>query len=483
MKLETKVGAFFIGSIAVLGVLILRTKKIELFNDKPTRVFLTTFDNVAGLNKQGHVMIAGVKVGQVVSIEIDKGRALIVFTVDDKVGVYRNASASLNSIGILGEKFIDLNVGDSDKGELAKNAIIPSKNGIGLDKLMQTVATIGEDVKGITYALNKSIGGEDGRAKLDEIMDNLRGITGEFRALAQENHGAINNTMANAEAITSDLRERLPLLAKQFEKLGQSLNSMIEESRPEMKGVMADVRKLAQSFQGTSDNLKSITDRINRGDGTIGKLLTDEATIQKLNSAVDNVNEMLGGMKKMDLRLDMNGSVWTKRDESQVALGLELAPSKDYWYGLGVSSTPDGKVRDSKRKVTNPDGSVVFLDQRSITTDRTVNFSATFNKRLGQNLVLNAGFIEGSGGAGAELRYFDDRFRMGALAYDFSKRDDKKKPRYRFTTSYQVWKGIYGQAGVQDIANKDYRSFFLGGGIRWRDEDLKKLVGLAGAAK
>jgi phospholipid/cholesterol/gamma-HCH transport system substrate-binding protein len=97
--------------------------------------------------------------------------------------------------------------------------------------------------------------------------------------------------------------------------------------------------------------------------------------------------------------------------------------------------------------------------------------------------VLSAGIVEGKGGGGAEFRTMDDRFRLGALAYDFTKRDGKEKPRYRITSSYQLWKNLYLSAGWQDLANKDLRTFFFGGGIRWKDDDLKKLVGLASAAK
>ena len=42
---------------------------------------------------------------------------------------------------------------------------------------------------------------------------------------------------------------------------------------------------------------------------------------------------------------------------------------------------------------------------------------------------------------------------------------------------------MYAQAGWQDIANPELRTFFVGGGLRWSDEDLKKLVGLAGVGK
>ncbi len=488
MKLESKVGAFFIGSIVILGALILRTEKLELFGRSDERTFRTEFAQVAGLNVQGHIRIAGVKVGTVKEIGIEKGRAVVTFSVEKKFALTKGATASLSSIGILGEKYIELDPGQPTQETLPAGSAIPSKTGVSLDNLMETLGAIGTDVKGITYALNQSIGGENGRQKIDEIVDNIRQLTGEFRAMAQENHAAINNTMANVESITGELKDRLPKIAKQFEDLGKGLNEMVDQSKPEMKGLLTDVRKLAQGFQSTSENIRSITDKLNKGEGTIGKLLTDESTIQKVNAAVDNVNEMLGGLKNMDLRLDLNAASWTSRSDSMIGLGIEFAPRKDYWYSLAVNSSPDGKVSDSTRTVTRIDP-ITGLPTNTIEKVRTINaeqvmtLSAEFMKRIGDYFVVHAGIIDGKGGAGAEVRFLDDRLRFGGLAYDFGKRDDKPNPRYRLTSSYQFWKGLYIKAGMQDLANKEFRSFYVGGGIRWKDDDLKKLVGLASAGK
>ena len=116
--------------------------------------------------------------------------------------------------------------------------------------------------------------------------------------------------------------------------------------------------------------------------------------------------------------------------------------------------------------------------------DQTFTVSAQFAKRLYDHFVLTAGMVEGKGGGGAEYRALDDRFRVGFLGYDFTKTAEKPNPRYRATSSYQFRNTpVYVQAGVQDIANAPLRTFFFGGGIRWSDEDLKKLVGLVGAAK
>jgi phospholipid/cholesterol/gamma-HCH transport system substrate-binding protein len=294
--------------------------------------------------------------------------------------------------------------------------------------------------------------------------------------------------MANVEALSTDLRDRLPKLAQQFETVGKNLNAILEENRPELKGVVGDVRKLAQSFQGTAENLKTLTDRVNHGEGTIGKLLNDETTVKKINEAVDNVNAMLGGFNKMDFRLDMGAAQWSKRGDSMAGLGLEIAPRPDYWYALGFNSTPDGKINQSTQTFTQVDpltGKPVSAPQNVqwITADRTFTVSAQFAKRIGP-AVFSAGIVENQGGGGVELRTLeDDKLRFGLLAYDFTKRDDKPNPRLRFTTSYQFWKGAYIQAGVQDIANKELRTAFFGAGLRWKDDDLKKMVGLAGASK
>jgi phospholipid/cholesterol/gamma-HCH transport system substrate-binding protein len=480
MKLETKVGAFFVGTLAVLAFIVMRAEKLEIGGQKNGSEAITRFRQVAGLNPQGAVRVAGVKVGEVRTIKLESGNARVVFSLPKDLELYGDANVSLASIGILGEKYLELDPGHPEKGLLARGAEIPSKTGVSLDNLMETLADIGKDVKGVTYALNQSIGGEVGRQKLDEIVDNIRVLTAEFRAMAQEDRPVINRTLTNVESITADLKTKLPALANQFEQVGKQLNAMLGENRPELK-------ELVQNFNGTAANLRTLTDKINKGEGTVGKLLNDETTIKKINEAVDNVNSMLGGFKNMDLRLDLGAAQWADRHDSRVSLGIDLAPRQDYWYGLELASTPDGKIAESTRTVTTMDPvtglPTTTIDKtRNVTVDKAFTLSAQFFKRVGP-FVASAGIVESRGGGGIEWRGLDDRLRFGLLAYDFTKRDDKPNPRLRIGGSYQFWRNFYLNAGVQDAANKELRTLYFGGGLRWKDEDLKKLLGLAGAAK
>ncbi len=129
MKLETKVGLFFTGAIVLVGVLIFRTEKLEVGGKRNQTERFTYFDQVAGLSIQSAIRIAGVKVGDVRTISLENGKARVVLGLSNEVPVYGDATVSLGSIGILGEKFIDLIPGHSAKGLFPEDRPIPSKPG------------------------------------------------------------------------------------------------------------------------------------------------------------------------------------------------------------------------------------------------------------------------------------------------------------------------------------------------------------------
>ena len=85
MKLETKVGAFFVGTIAVIGVLILSMEKIHLGGNGGRQEYSALFNQVAGLNPQSIIRIAGVKVGEVRTIRLEGGRAKVTFAMNKDV--------------------------------------------------------------------------------------------------------------------------------------------------------------------------------------------------------------------------------------------------------------------------------------------------------------------------------------------------------------------------------------------------------------
>jgi phospholipid/cholesterol/gamma-HCH transport system substrate-binding protein len=108
------VGIFAILGIVALGVLSISLGKISIF-PSPGYTLYANFDNISGLKTGDQVQLCGVQVGKVVSIGLKDNRARIGLRVDDGVDVDSDAIASCKTSGIIGDKFVAIALGPSDR--------------------------------------------------------------------------------------------------------------------------------------------------------------------------------------------------------------------------------------------------------------------------------------------------------------------------------------------------------------------------------
>ena len=107
MSTAAKVGAFFLVVLAIAGLLIWKIEDLRLGRGEPTRVTVE-FKDVAGLDEKTAVRVAGVRVGKVTKIRLVDGKALVDVELDRDVALRQGASASIESQGLLGEKYVEL---------------------------------------------------------------------------------------------------------------------------------------------------------------------------------------------------------------------------------------------------------------------------------------------------------------------------------------------------------------------------------------
>src|ERR1051325_6641533 len=108
MSNAAKVGVVMILALAVAGYFVLKIEDVSLSRSKSMREVKATFDDVAGLDRESAVRIAGVRKGHVTSIKVlPDGRAQVTMKVDDDVPLHGNATAKVANLGLLGEKYID----------------------------------------------------------------------------------------------------------------------------------------------------------------------------------------------------------------------------------------------------------------------------------------------------------------------------------------------------------------------------------------
>ena len=112
-RTELIVGIFVITGILCLGYLAIRLGKLEILGSG--YVVFADFASVAGLKVGDAVEIAGVKVGRVDSIHLHDDRARLGLRIDDSVKLSEDTIASVRARGLIGDKFIVITPGGSDK--------------------------------------------------------------------------------------------------------------------------------------------------------------------------------------------------------------------------------------------------------------------------------------------------------------------------------------------------------------------------------
>jgi len=114
IDLELAVGLFIIAGILCLGYLSVKLGKMEIMGERGYEIY-GVFSNIGGLKVGSSIEIAGVNVGRVRSIVLDDYQARVVLNFPKELTIQEDAIASIKTRGLIGEKYIEISPGGSEK--------------------------------------------------------------------------------------------------------------------------------------------------------------------------------------------------------------------------------------------------------------------------------------------------------------------------------------------------------------------------------
>ena len=488
MSHTARVGLFMIVALIVLGVFIVKIEEIPL-GARSGRVRVNAiFPSVAGLDEKSAVRVAGVRVGIVERIALQGDRALVTLALDPALVLHQGARAEVTSLGLLGDKYVELFPGDLTTARLAPGAVLSGSSPIPIDQLIRIVSDIGGDLKAVTASLRQSIGGPEGSKRLDEILENVRQVSADLKAAVEANRSNVDATLSNFRSFSETLKTELPRIAEKMNRLADRVDAVVGDNRQNVDTSIANIKDISAKLRVSADNLNEISGKIARGEGSVGKLINDPATVDNLNSTLKSVDvgfkslkNTIGRAERWRLDINLRSESLPGLDQkknSRSTLGLDLQTTETRFFRLELVDSPFGRQSTDTQAVTTvfPDG---HQETTTTTTIRTSDAS-TVNAQVGylfKGFTLRAGLFESKGGVGIDRSFIKDRLRLTLEAYDFTR--DQKAPHIRFETRYFVTRNLFAFGGVDDPTWSQHRSLLFGGGVTWGDDDLKYLLGTA----
>src|SRR5215210_3302766 len=153
MSSAAKVGVFVLIILVVLGYFVLKIEDVKIGRGGGTKKISAVFDSVAGLDNKSSVRVAGVRVGKVKDVRLrPDGKAEVDLEIDKDVQLHGNAVARVANLGLLGEKYVEIDPGTATSPVLpeGQTVVLRGTQPASMDDVTNQVAAIATDVKAIT---------------------------------------------------------------------------------------------------------------------------------------------------------------------------------------------------------------------------------------------------------------------------------------------------------------------------------------------
>jgi phospholipid/cholesterol/gamma-HCH transport system substrate-binding protein len=287
---EIKVGLLAVVAIAalVIGFNFLRGSNV-LSSD---HTYYATYPKVDGLNVGALVLLNGIKVGQVKSMELqpDKGNSVhVALELQKDVLVGDSTTASLGG-SFLGSKSITLSVGPNSKkysgGEEIRTVTTSSIADAFQAKALPVLDTVGATLAHINSFLNK-----DAQSNIQGTLLGARASTEALQKLIvsnQANVAVITRNLAQMSTALNKTTGKLDKIAVNFAQLSDSLKSA---------PVGPALRRLNATLADAQTTVRSLNTALNDQSGSIGKLLHDSTLYNNLTATTASSNDLLVDFK------------------------------------------------------------------------------------------------------------------------------------------------------------------------------------------
>jgi len=280
--MQLRVGFFLTLGLAALAATVVYFGRLGdgLRSYYPVRV---EYPNASGLLQGASVLLAGAKVGLVESPPIilpDMDGVYVNLKIYDDVEIPSNAEFSIQSSGLLGDKFVVIKPQEVAAAPIEPGAVI---NGTVESDLFGMLA---DNVEGVQAELKAAIASINSIAKkvdsqiltestisdLKQTMENLQETSASFSQAS----GKIEEVLAEAKEATAEVKKVISRSDTTLTATNETLGS---------------IKKAAETFDKALGDIRSLIRDVRRGKGPIGTLLSDEAMAANMKAFVENLRE------------------------------------------------------------------------------------------------------------------------------------------------------------------------------------------------
>jgi phospholipid/cholesterol/gamma-HCH transport system substrate-binding protein len=307
---SVRVGLFFLFGLALIWVTFETLSGGKIFQDKGYTL-IAGFESLKELKEGDEVRMAGVKIGEVLRTQLAGRRAEAVLRIASNHKIKVDATASIIMAGLIGTNYIGIDLGSYESSDLPPGAEIRTRNAPDINTVMEEIGQLSQKLEGALGNLGSALSGDP----------NNPGIVQKIDQLVSENREKVGATLSNLMEITDKVNKGESILgriisdpalhdelvatigefktsaaeARNFVAAAQAIIDEVKAGKGPIGALVFD-QKAGDDLKASIANFRAVSDRIARGEGTLGKLLSDDTILRDAQAIMKKADRALDGL-------------------------------------------------------------------------------------------------------------------------------------------------------------------------------------------
>jgi hypothetical protein len=426
---ELKIGIFIVMALFILGTFIFVIGDFGVIFKRGYLLY-ATLDSSAGLEKRTVVRMAGVKIGYIKEIKLKGNKAEILMNIDFGVAVPRGSKATLATLGLLGERHIEI-IPEDATDFYKQEEVIEGIPYVSFDQMGTFMVLLSTELKEMGKILKGIIGEEESRTNFKDALRNLSSFTSDLNEFFQANKNDLQRGLKSSSQVFQKFEQRIDEVSQNLGELIALLKDMAEENREGIKLNLESIKGLITETEESFSLLNKSLEKINRGEGTLGKLIHQKELYEKAEAVVNELERIIHPISNIKIARGLTTEYYGRSNRLKNYFSLALWSEKKKYLLTQIIHDP-------------------WLDK--------LVFSAQGGMRWGA-FSLRAGIMESEIGAGLDYYAVDDRLMFSVESFDFNR---PPRPHFRIWTRYTASKYFYLLLGIDDFTLAPKRGIYFG---------------------
>ena len=294
---------FVLSSIAFIGGLLYLQ---EISITKSNYTFNVLFDNIQGLNVGDQVDMLGKKIGKVSHSRIIGQKIAVELSIDNSFSfsIPVDSKIEVKSEGLIGSKFISITPGLNTKEFILPGETVEGLREFDFAEITPGIVPLTQDLSAFARRLKATLGEEE-KDNIRLTIHNIESLTAELDTFVYNYRNIISDNdkknfqdfIKNLSGTVKDLKYGVN---KEINKLDGMLDDLkkVTDKSEELSSTITEIRRSSESFAKSTEKFNKILNKIDNGEGTMGKLVSDSALYENMNNLVNEMRTLVDDIKE-----------------------------------------------------------------------------------------------------------------------------------------------------------------------------------------